>query len=149
MQNDIRVLQNCVAQLKAKPDPQLDVETLTVRCVYEYDIDENGAVTGSRGNGPPLSVSWPANSPAIINFGSGLTNPSAIVQVTGDIGTGDSAGLVANAFISQDIGFSSSTQLTFSLFSGDDGGGADDLSRRAVTVMVFEDKQVLVNAELN
>lgn len=122
----------------------------TERCVWEYDVAFNGTVLATRGNGAPaLVVAAPAGSDYTFTFAPAPTNGSIHVEVAGDINTGDSSGINANAFIPQNVQFTSANTATATLYSGDDGGGADDEGRRAMTVFIHYDcevvEQVLVN----
>lgn len=127
----------------------LSLETKAGRCVYEYDVAFDGTVTGTRGGGPGLTVSAPVGGDYGLTFASALTNPSIHVAVAGDVGTGDGTSPTTNAFIANNVAFSSPTQASYTLFGGDDGAGEDDESRRDVTVYVYEDKRFVCDVLWN
>lgn len=127
----------------------LSVLTKAGRCVYEYDVAFDGTVTGARGGGPALTVAAPIGGDYTLTFSSALINPSINIAVAGDVGTGDGTSTVNNAFIAQNVTFTSATQATYTLFGGDDGAGEDDESRRDVTVYVYEDKQFVCDVLWN
>ena len=133
-------LQRQIRQLRLQLLNQTTAPTITVdrkisRDAWEYDISFDGNILAVRGaNAPTPVVSAVLGQPYTLSFPAAVANPSIDVVVAEDLTTGDSQGIVTNAFIVQNANFISSTVAQFELLSGDDGGGVDDSSRRAVTV---------------
>lgn len=144
----IDCLEKQLANLKF---PEITVERKVARCTYEYDISPNGNVLAVRGEGAPdLTVSFTPGTGAngagndyLLSFASLIPNPSLMVSVMGDISSGSSPELVDNAFIPQNVQFTSGNSATVTLYTGDDGGGEDGASRRAMTLFVNYDKSVI------
>ena len=130
--------------------PKITVDRKVLRCVYEYDIAFDGEIMATRGGDAPTPiVAANPGQPYTLTFPTALANPSIHVEVTANVGSGDSTGHLDNAFIEQAVRFNSPTIAQFGLYSGDDGGGLDDDSRRAVTVFIHEDKELICQLYIN
>lgn len=136
--------------------PELQIAKKTIAQVFEYEISFNGAVTpiGNRSDAPVPTVSWTPGSGVsgngndyVVTFPAGTDIGGAYIEVEGDINTGVGAGINANAVITQNATVTANV-VGFSLYTGDDGGGADDTRRRDVRLMITTDCEVVADVTL-
>lgn len=122
-----------------------------IRVVRDYFITSAGSVTTIGNAGPIPVVTWTAGSGAngngndwVLTFPSAFDNPAIQVTVAGDIETG-SGGDIDNAQVVQFARMISPTVASFTLYSGDDGGGEDEAGRRDVNVRISYDLEVVTD----
>lgn len=133
----------------------LSVETKTVRTVvWEGRVAANGQTVTEVFNAGGIVLDDSGQTPGSGNNSagndyelefSGLSADATVdVIVTGDVG----AGANANAFIVNNADISGGV-VTFTLYSGDDGGGVDEARDRETIVRIFDNCEVVVSASLS
>lgn len=130
----------------------LEITKEVCRSFYEYRIDSAGVVTKVGSPGPDLNISWTpgggnnsGGNDYQITIATILPNMGAWVEIEGDVNTGPQGpGIEVNAYTTQNVSVVGNL-ATFTLYTGDDGGGVDDAKRRDAIFFLSFDKEFISN----